>query len=214
MFSQCWESEISIMCRSGSGLRPALLVGIEFFEPSRGKWRIPQIIEEVKNKLANKNPVENEENARLGRTVAGFERFHRIRLWMWKEITVSNWLQILVFTAKLCTCIHSSARSRLVPPNIAQAPGLQFLVHETLGSFCSYSHINKEEVMASNPSISDCAWLQTYRQSPLFGHVYSWGPSFKRMATQYPSILTNPLRIYPWPSPSPSKTYLHLNKCS
>lgn len=46
MFSQCWE--ISIMCRSGSGLRPALLVGIEFFEPSRGKWRIPQIIEEAK----------------------------------------------------------------------------------------------------------------------------------------------------------------------
>ena len=54
MFSQCWESEISIMCRSGSGLRPALLVGIEFFEPSRGKWRIPQIIEEVKNKLQTK----------------------------------------------------------------------------------------------------------------------------------------------------------------
>lgn len=40
--------------------------------------------------------------------------------------------------------------------------------------------------MASNPSISDCAWLQTYRQSPWFGHVYSWGPSFKRMATEYP----------------------------
>lgn len=93
--------------------------------------------------IANKNPVENEGNARLGRTVAGFERFHRIRLWMWKEVTVSNWLQILVFTAKLCTCTYSSARSRLVPPNIAQAPGLQFLEHETLGSFCSYSHIKK-----------------------------------------------------------------------